>query len=185
MTNFLKAMEILKQVEHSNDNSKLLHTNDGETGLTYFGIYQSAHPNLKIWDTIKRYLSIEPNLKKCSLILAGVRDINDEVYKFYKQEFWDKMGLDKVSSSHICNEMFIFGVNVGWKQCNKEVQRLLGLTDDGIIGAKSIEKINSTDEKWFDKEFDKVEIAYYEKIVKDKHRLAINLKGWFNRAIAV
>lgn len=185
MSKFNKAMEILKLVEHSNRNDKLLHKNEGENGLTYFGIYQSAYPKLNMWKTIEGYLRLEPDIKKCSVILSNVSDLTEEVYRFYKREFWDKMGLDKVNSSHICNEMFIFGVNVGWYNCNKEVQRMIGVVDDGIIGAKTIAKINEVDEEWFDKEFDKVEMAYYEKIVEQKPHLAKNLKGWLNRALVV
>ena len=185
MKKFNKAMEILKLVEHSNRNDKLLHKNEGENGLTYFGIYQSAHPKLKMWKIIESYLKIEPDIKKCSVILSNVSDLTGEVYRFYKQEFWDKMGLDKVNSGHICNEMFIFGVNVNWDKCNKEVQKMIGVKDDGIIGDKTIAKINEVDEEWFDKEFDKVEMSYYERIVEQKPYLAKNLKGWFNRSLVV
>ena len=182
---FIGAMDILKEVEHSNRNDKLLHKNAGENGLTFFGIYQSAHPNLKMWKTINRYLEIEPNLAKCSLILSNVGDLKDEVYNFYKKEFWDKMQLDKVDSGHICNEMFIFGVNVGYITCIKETQKLLGVTADGIIGSITLGKLNAYDVVKFDKEFDKIEMAYYERIAKAKPHLAINLKGWFNRAVRV
>ena len=185
MNKFNKTMEILKLVEHSNRNDKLLHKNEGENGLTYFGIYQTAHPKLKMWKTIESYIKIEPDIKKCSVILSNVSDLTGEVYRFYKQEFWDKMSLDKVNSGHICNEMFIFGVNVNWDKCNKEVQKMIGVKDDGIIGDKTIAKINEVDEEWFDKEFDKVEMAYYERIVEQKPHLAKNLKGWFNRSLVV
>lgn len=182
---FIDAMDILKEVEHSNRNDKLLHKNTGENGLTFFGIYQSAHPNLKIWKTINKYLEIEPDIKKCSLLLSNVGDLKDEVYRFYKKEFWDKMQLDKVNSEHICNEMFIFGVNVGYVTCIKETQKLIGVTADGIIGNITLGKLNQVNEVWFDKEFDKVEMAYYERLVEQKPHLAINLKGWFNRAARV
>lgn len=182
---FINAMDILKEVEHSNRNDKLLHKNKGENGLTFFGIYQSAHPNLKMWKTIDKYLSIEPDIKKCSLLLSNVSDLKDEVYKFYKREFWDKMQLDKVNSSHICNEMFIFGINVGYVTCIKETQKLIGVTADGIIGNITLGKLNQVDEVWFDKEFDKIEMAYYERLIEQKPHLTINLKGWFNRAIRV
>ena len=182
---FNDAMYILKEVEHSNRNDKLLHKNKGENGLTFFGIYQSAHPKLSIWRTIESYLKIEPDIKKCSLLLSNVSDLKDEVYKFYKREFWDKMQLDKVISGHICNELFIFGVNVGYKTCIRETQKLLGVTADGIVGPITLAKLNDYDVVKFDKEFDKIEMAYYERIAKSKPHLAINLKGWFNRAVRV
>ena len=48
MTDFEKAMKELASVEHSNDNSKVLHKNSTELGLTFWGIYQSANPDLPI-----------------------------------------------------------------------------------------------------------------------------------------
>ncbi len=42
-----KIISMIKDVEFSNDNSLLLHHNDGETGLTYFGIYESAERKAK------------------------------------------------------------------------------------------------------------------------------------------
>jgi hypothetical protein len=68
MTDFEKAMKELASVEHSNDNSKVLHKNSTELGLTFWGIYQSANPNLPIWGIIDRYLKIEPDIKKCGAI---------------------------------------------------------------------------------------------------------------------
>ena len=93
-------IEMIKDVEFSSDNSQLLHKNKTENGLTYFGIYESAHPNWKGWKIIKGYLDLEPDLKKCSLILANVSDLNKLVEEFYKVEFYDKMKLDSVTSKH-------------------------------------------------------------------------------------
>ena len=42
-----EIIAMIKDVEFSNDNSLLLHHNDGETGLTYFGIYESVERKAK------------------------------------------------------------------------------------------------------------------------------------------
>ena len=42
-----KALQLIKAVEFSNDNKKLLHKNPTETGLTYFGIYEKALPKTR------------------------------------------------------------------------------------------------------------------------------------------
>ncbi|WP_026803646.1 putative peptidoglycan-binding domain-containing protein [Aliarcobacter lanthieri] len=185
MAKISEALKILSWLEHSNDNTKLLHKNKGELGLTFFGIYQTAHPTLRIWNTINEYLKQEPDIKKCSKLLANNKELIDFVHTFYKKEFWDKMKLDEVKSQHIANEMFIFGTNVNWKIAIKETQKLIGVVADGIIGIKTLNALNSYDEKVFDKEFDEVEIAYYEQIVKNKPHLSNNLKGWTYRALYV
>ena len=109
------AMKILSWIEHSNDNERVLHKNKGELGLTFFGIYQSAHPALSIWNTINKALKIEPNIKKAGAILMKDSELLNQVNIFYKREFWDKMRLDEVNSQHIANEIFVFGVNVFYK----------------------------------------------------------------------
>lgn len=188
MAELYKAMLILAEVEHNNDNRKLLHKNDGENGLTFFGIYQSAHPKLRLWGIIERYLLIEKDINKCSVILANNKELMIEVEKFYKEHFWDKMKLDKVENQKVADELFIFGVNVNWPIAAKEVQKLLGFTGksvDGFIGNETLKRLNTVDVAWFDKEFDKVEVAYYERIIAAKPHLAKNLPGWKNRAYKV
>ena len=182
MANIKKAMKILGYVEHNNDNTQVLHKNKGELGLTFWGIYQTAHPTLKIWNTINQYLKIEPDFKKLGQALVNNNEIMKDVEDFYKIHFWDRMRLDEVHSQHIANEIFIFRVNVNWKIAIKETQKLIGVEADGLIGSKTLSVLNSFNENKFDRDFDEVEIKYYESIVKNKPHLAVNLKGWFNRA---
>ena len=182
MANIKDALKILAYVEHNNDNLQVLHKNKGELGLTFWGIYQTAHPTLKIWNTINQYLKIEPDFKKLGQALVNNNEIMKDVEDFYKIHFWDKMKLDEVHSQHIANEIFIFGVNVNWKIAIKETQKLIGVEADGLIGSKTLSVLNSFNENKFDRDFDEVEIKYYESIVKNKPHLAVNLKGWFSRA---
>ena len=175
-----KILEMIKDVEFSNDNSQLLHKNSTENGLTYFGIYESAHPNWYGWNIIKRYLANTPDLKECSRILANVSDLNKFVEDFYKKEFYDKMKLDLVKSEHKQLELMCFGINTNPTRCIKKVQELLGLTVDGIIGNKTLEALNNFDESLFDKLFDEKEIEFYNSL--DENRFGIYKKGWRNRA---
>ena len=128
MTN--KALQLIKAVEFRNDNKLLLHKNPTENGLTYFGIYEKAHPNWTGWKTIKSYLELEPNLEKCSVILSNVSDLNIKVEDFIKKEFWDKMKLDLVTSEHKQLELLCFAYNVGIKSAIKVMQETLGTPVD-------------------------------------------------------
>ena len=110
MTDFEKAMKELASVEHSNDNSKVLHKNSTELGLTFWGIYQSANPNLPMWNIIDRYLMIEPDIKKCGVILCNNKEIMTQVYKFYRETYWEFMRLDEFDHYHKKLEVFIFAV---------------------------------------------------------------------------
>ena len=188
MADISKSLRILTIVEHNRRPDKLLHKNDGENGLTFFGIYQSAHPKLRLWGIIERYLLIEPDIEKCSVVLSNNKELIIECENFYKEHFWDKMKLDRVENQKVADELFIFGVNVNWPIAAKEAQKLLGFTGkdvDGIIGNETLKRLNAVDVAWFDKEFDKVEVAYYERIIAAKPHLAKNLPGWKNRAYSV
>lgn len=182
MTSIEKSMQLLRQLEFSNDNTKLLHKNKFEDGLTYYGIYQSAHPSWRGWKIINQYLANEPDLKKCSLILANVSDLNKLVLDFYKREFWDKAQLDLVDSQKIADEIFLFGVNVGMRTSIKMAQRLANVLVDGIVGQKTINALNGFNESIFDMKFDELEKKHYDKIIESKPYLSINKKGWYNRA---
>lgn len=176
-----KIIEMIKDVEFSNNNSLLLHKNDGENGLTYFGIYESAHPNWYGWNIIKRYLVNTPNLKECSKILANVSDLNKYVEDFYKKEFFDKMKLELVKSENKQLELMCFAINANPTRCIKKVQELLGLTIDGIIGSKTITALNTFNDDLFDKLFDEEEIEFYNSL--DEKRFGRYKKGWKNRAL--
>ena len=173
---------MIRDVEFSNDNSLLLHHNEGETGLTYFGIYESAHPSWDGWSVIKRYLVNTPNLKECSKILANVSDLNQKVEEFYKKEFFDKLKLDLVKSVDKQEEIMCFAISVGIKPCIKKLQECLNVKVDGIIGQQTINALNSFDESLFDKLFDLKEKEYYELIIKNKPQYLRFKNGWFKRA---
>lgn len=179
MIHIKEIMKMIRDVEFSNIDSKLLHKNPTEDGLTYYGIYQSAHPNWKGWSIINRYLANIPNLKECSKILVNVSDLNKLVEDFYIDEFANKMKIDLIESEHKQIELMCFGINVGIKPCIKKLQELLNVTVDGIIGQQTINALNAFDESLFDKLFDEKEKEYYDSL---KSSLDIYKDGLKNRA---
>ncbi len=103
------------------------------------------------------------------------------VQNFYKKEFWDKSKLDLVNSQKVANQIFIFSTNIGVNKANKEVQKLLNVTVDGIIGSQTIQAINEKIEDDFIKSFKSVQKAYYKRLVDNNPNLEIYYKGWINR----
>lgn len=185
MADIRKSIELLKQVEHSNRDDKLLHKNKGESGLTFFGIYETAHPTWKGWRIIKRYLEFTPDIEQCSRILANVTDLHQLVCDFYKKEFWDKARLDEVKSQRIADEIFIFGTNASMKIAVIKAQFLLNAVPDGVLGSKTLALLNNYDEDKFDILFDEEEIKHYDRLIKLHSKFKINEAGWRNRARAV
>ncbi|WP_103601969.1 putative peptidoglycan-binding domain-containing protein [Campylobacter concisus] len=167
-----------------NSPSLTLHKNETENGLTFFGIYECAHPDFKGWELVKQVLKGK-TLKEASVILYNNSDLVALVYEFYKREFWDKMRLDEVESDLKASEVFIFGVNVDTKPAVRVLQRLLNVTVDGFMGAQTLKALNAYDEDKFNVEFDSYEIAYYASLVSKNPKLKFYANGWKNRALAI
>ncbi len=186
MANFLKSFKIMKKREFSSAYNAL-HWNRGETGYTYFGIYQSAHPDWNGWNFIYDELMNEDwNIKTASFNLFSNQELLQEVKEFYILNYWNRMKLDYVASQKIADEIFIFGLNTNPRRAVKKAQKLVGVTQDGIIGAITLRALNNFDEKVFDIEYDKLEIAFYKYLVwLNPARYKRFLKGWIYRARTV
>ena len=184
MASIDKAFDIMLKLEFNNP-ANALHRNKTESGWTFMGIYQTAHPKLKMWAKIEEVVSRMGNVANASKVLYSDKELLKEVEDFYKTTFWDRMWLDKVESQHIANEIFVFGVNAGCGRAVRLAQIVSGAVADSVIGPKTIEKINQCDEKVFDARFDEEEIKYYEAIVANNPSKSIFLKGWKNRAMAI
>jgi len=168
-----------------NSPSNALHRNPGEEGLTFMGVYQKAYPNWEGWKYICEYIN---NIKQFSDVSRFCYDsitIRGLVKIFYKEEFWDKLQLEKIKNQQVADEIFVFAVNIGIKNAVKEVQKILQITPDGIVGSITVDKLNSIDANWFNEYFDKVEIAYYDSLVERNPSFKQFLTGWYNRAKAV
>ena len=179
-----KVFDIILKLEF-NSPANALHKNKTESGWTFMGIYQTAHPKLSLWAKVNEAVSKYGSIAEASRNLYADKELLKEVEQFYKEKFWDRMWLDKIDSQHKANEMFVFGVNAGVSRAVRLAQIVSGAVADGVIGPKTIEAINKCDDKVFDVKFDEEEIKYYEAIVRNNPSKGIFLNGWKNRALAV
>ena len=184
MAKMSEVFDIMLKLEF-NSPANALHKNKTESGWTFMGIYQTAHPKLNMWAKIEEVVSRLGNIANASKVLYSDKELLKEVEDFYKKTFWDRMWLDKVESQHKANEIFVFGVNAGCNRAIRLAQIVSGAVADGLVGPKTVEAINRCDEKVFDAKYDEEEIKYYEAIVRNNPSKSIFMKGWKNRALAV
>lgn len=106
---------------------------------------------------------------------------NEQWETIFKKGFWHPFGGDNIANQSIAN------ICVDWAWCSgtrtaiKQVQRLLGIADDGIVGNVTLSAINNANSK---KLFDKIKssrLAFVEAIVKRYPTQKVFLKGWRNR----
>jgi len=181
---FEEVMQYIWEVEHNNNPKKVLHYNTKERNYTLFGIYPFTKLNTqkKISKMIKEY----DNIEDASEAIAFDTEVYLDVLSFYRKNFWDKLRLEEVGSIDKCAEVMVFFVNVGIsKKTIRVLQSALGVSEDGILGDKTINALKEIDKDLFDVEFDKAEVAYYKSLVKKNKKLQWALNGWVNRAFYI
>lgn len=100
-----------------------------------------------------------------------------------KVHYWDKVKADQITSQAVANILvdwfWMSGTNA-----SKGIQRLVGVTDDGIIGKNSLAAINETikkDEEKFVEQLYKARKQFYTNIINRNKKLESFRKGWTNR----
>ena len=184
MANFNEAFQILMRLEFSRPENAL-DKNPTESGWTFMGIYQDAHPRWAGWDEILGAAALGGDIEKISRALYSSEKLRAQVRAFYKETYWDRMRLDEINSQVKANEMFVFAVNVGIKPAVRVAQQLVGVVNDGIVGDQTVAAINRYDEARFDKQFDQAELQYYNGLIEKNQKFRIYANGWRNRALAV
>lgn len=109
-------------------------------GETYAGIARNYNPDWKGWvyiDYIKRTKGPIKNNTKFP-------DIQYLVEEFYESRFTSN-GLKQINSQKITNLLFDYQVHSG-SIAIKAIQRLVGVSADGVLGSQSIAAINRANE---------------------------------------
>ena len=181
MSNFKKSFDEMLNLELSSPYNAL-HKNKGESGYTFMGIYEGAHSNWKGWEIVYCTLKLYKDLRKASYECYQNIFLTDLVKEFYKLNFWDKLRLDEIRSDRIADLIFKFGVNVGIKRAVRYAQMVANARIDGIIGANTINALNSLDSGYFEERYKAEFIKFYDDLAKDNHdKYGRFLKGWLNR----
>lgn len=67
-----------------------------------------------------------------------------EIATIYKNEYWTPMHCGALLSG-LDLAVFNFAVNAGTKHCTRTLQSILGVPQDGIMGAETVQTANDTD----------------------------------------
>jgi lysozyme family protein len=109
--------------------------------------------------------------------------LSKDDFKFVLRKYWDKWRADEIKNQSIANLL----VDWYWGSGKWGIvipQRILGLTADGVVGPKTLAKINEEIEKDAEALFDKIfqaRVKFLDDIVKNNPSQKRFLKGWKNR----
>lgn len=147
---------------------------------TYKGISRVYHGKWKGWNIVDKY-------KKLSNFPAKL-DLDNELQKlvelFYLYEFWLPLRGDDIANQTNADSIFDFAVNTGIRTSVQLAQSIIGTKADGIIGDKTLDKLNSLDFGYFQPTFTVFKITHYISIIKKRPVNKKYLYGWIIRALS-
>lgn len=104
----------------------------------------------------------------------------DEWRAIMKGGYWDKCKADLFCNQSVAEIMVDWCVNAGTARI-KDLQRILGVKDDGIIGSKTMAAVNASDQRCLHCKIKKAREAYYINLANSKPANKKFLQGWLNR----
>jgi len=131
-------------------------------GETKYGISKRAYPDLDI--------------KNLTL---------DQAKEIYKKDYWDRIKGDEIVDQHIADLLFDTAVNMGAYNTVKNIQKILNVDIDGILGNITINALNSFDADKFIALFKLNRINRYIDICIKRTTNKKYLFGWVKRTLKV
>ncbi len=144
-------------------------------GETYKGITKKYYGKWDGWAIIDAQEDKEA--------LDSNKDLQKKVADFYYTYYWHKLKCDQMNDPAIAEMIFSTGVNAGKKLAVKKMQRILGVTVDGLIGQNTLRALNSVDINKFIYQYVLELIDFYVEI-SSKGSNHLFLKGWCKRALS-
>lgn len=117
MANFEESYKIARGHEGGYSNNP-----DDRGGETYCGIARKRFPDWQGWKIVDQYKSAG-NLGA----LPHDEALQDIIYGFYKNNFWDTLRLDEIEHQGVANELFDTGVNMGISVAASFLQKALNV----------------------------------------------------------
>ena len=111
-----------------------------------------------------------------------LKNITDEqCLRIFKSGYWDKWKADDIENQSIANIVVDWAWGSGAATSIKQVQKILGVAVDGIVGDDTLTAINIAGQRSLFVKIHNRRIEFVENIVKRDPSQARFLKGWKNR----
>lgn len=105
---------------------------------------------------------------------------DDVINRVLKPHYWDRWKADKIESQSVAN-IVVDWVWASGKHGITRVQKILGVTVDGIVGEKTLKAVNEHDPMQLYFEIKNERIRFIDEICKARPANEKFRKGWMNR----
>lgn len=106
---------------------------------------------------------------------------NEEFTDILKSMYWDACRADKIESQSVANAIVDWAWHSGTITAVKEVQKVLGVESDGIVGNVTLSAINSQSPLPLFGKIQQARIAYLERICNARPTNRKFMRGWILR----
>ena len=152
---------------------------DDPGGETYKGVARGRNAKWPGWTTIdllKNNNNFPKNLDNNDELQQQVRDL-------YEANYWDKVRGDDIEDQDVAESIFDFAVNAGPGASAKLAQLTVQATPDGVIGPRTLEKINADDTRAFLAVFALAKVSRYVSICEKRKESRKYFFGWVRRTL--
>lgn len=139
---------------------KLSEHPDDPGGLTNYGISQREYPNEDIRNLSRK-----------------------RVEQIYRQDYWDKIDGDKLPPE-LAFVMFDYAVNCGVPRAVKDLQRLIHVEVDGVVGPKTIHALSFYSVPYLVEQVLQARGRFYLRLIDRSARYQPFFAGWIARLIS-
>ena len=109
---------------------------------------------------------------------------DDAVNVVMKPHFWDRWKADKIISQSVAN-ILVDWVWASGKHGITNVQRLLGVKVDGIVGDKTIAALNAKEPRQLFAAIKKARVSFIEGVIRANPKQKKFRNGWLNRLACI
>lgn len=114
--------------------------------------------------------------------VGDLKRITDEEFSLIlKEMYWDACRADSIQSQGVANAIVDWAWNSGTATAAKEIQKVLGVKADGIIGNITLSAINSQSPLPLFGRIKTARIKYIERICESRPENRKFYRGWMNR----
>ena len=105
----------------------------------------------------------------------------DTAIAIYKKNYWDVVWGDKIKYYSVASAIFDQAVNRGPASALKQAQKIIGTTQDGIMGPKTLEALNKMPDSQFLPLYFSESASFYNRLVQNDPSQGVFLVGWLKR----
>lgn len=114
--------------------------------------------------------------------VQDLKNITDEQWlNIFKKGYWNPFKADSINNQSIADICVDWAWSSGTKTAIKQVQKILGVTADGIVGDVTLNAINNAEVYTLFAHIRTARLTFVNNIVERDNSQRKFLKGWMNR----